>query len=33
VPAAIPLDMCYLEWQESLALLAHLVDPSIPDAA
>jgi len=31
LPAAIPADMCYLGWQESLAQLAHLVDPEIPD--
>lgn len=32
VPAAIPLEFCYAGWQESLALLAHLVEPEIPDA-
>lgn len=31
IPAAIPLEMCYLGWQESLAQLAHLVEPEIPD--
>ena len=31
VPEAIPVEMCYLGWQESLALLAHLVEPTIPD--
>ncbi len=31
VPAVIPLEMCYLGWQESLAQLAHLVEPEIPD--
>ena len=31
VPEAIPLDMCYLGWQESLAQLAKLVEPDIPD--
>lgn len=31
VPAAIPLEMCYLSWQESLAQLANLVEPEIPD--
>lgn len=31
VPEAIPLEMCYLGWQESLAALAHLVEPEIPD--
>ena len=31
VPEAIPLELCYLGWQESLAQLAHLVEPEIPD--
>ena len=31
VPAAIPPEFCYAGWQESLALLALLVDPEIPD--
>jgi uncharacterized protein YndB with AHSA1/START domain len=31
LPAAIPLEMCYLGWQESLAQLAKLVEPEIPD--
>lgn len=30
IPEAIPLEMCYLGWQESLAQLAHLVEPEIP---
>jgi uncharacterized protein YndB with AHSA1/START domain len=30
IPAMIPVEMCYLGWQESLALLAHLVEPAIP---
>lgn len=30
IPAAIPLEMCYLGWQESLVQLAHLVEPEIP---
>jgi len=30
VPEAIPLEMCYLGWQESLAQLAVLVEPEIP---
>jgi uncharacterized protein YndB with AHSA1/START domain len=30
VPEAIPLEMCYLGWQESLAQLARLVEPDIP---
>ena len=29
IPAAIPADMCYLGWQESLAQLANLVEPDI----
>jgi uncharacterized protein YndB with AHSA1/START domain len=33
IPAAIPVEFCYLGWQESLALLAHLVEPDIPDGA
>ena len=31
VPEAIPLEMCYLGWQESLAQLATLVEPEIPE--
>lgn len=31
VPAAIPPESCYLGWQESLAQLARLVEPEIPD--
>ena len=31
VPAVIPAEMCYLGWQESLAQLAQLVEPSIPN--
>ena len=31
VPAAIPAEACYLGWQESLMLLAKLVEPEIPD--
>lgn len=31
IPAAIPVEMCYLGWQESLGQLANLVEPSIPD--
>jgi uncharacterized protein YndB with AHSA1/START domain len=30
IPAIIPLEMCYLGWQESLAQLATLVEPQIP---
>lgn len=32
IPAAIPVEMCYLGWQESLDKLARLVEPEIPDA-
>ena len=31
LPEAIPLEMCYLGWQESLAQLAMLVEPDVPD--
>jgi uncharacterized protein YndB with AHSA1/START domain len=31
VPDAIPAEMCYLGWQESLQQLATLVEPDIPD--
>ena len=31
VPEAIPLEACYLGWQESLEYLAKLVTPEIPD--
>ena len=31
VPAVIPAEACYLGWQESLAQLAALVEPEIPD--
>jgi uncharacterized protein YndB with AHSA1/START domain len=30
IPDAIPVEMCYLGWQESLAQLAALVEPNIP---
>ena len=30
IPDAIPLEMCYLGWQESLTQLATLVEPEIP---
>jgi uncharacterized protein YndB with AHSA1/START domain len=30
IPEPIPLEMCYLGWQESLAQLACLVEPDIP---
>ncbi|MGY4515061.1 SRPBCC family protein [Lysobacter sp. HA18] len=32
LPAAIPVEFCYLGWQESLEQLAKLVEPNIPDA-
>jgi len=32
IPAAIPAEMCYLGWQESLEKLKKLVEPEIPDA-
>ncbi len=31
VPAVIPAEACYLGWQESLAQLATLVEPEIPN--
>lgn len=31
IPEVIPAEMCYLGWQESLAQLATLVEPAIPD--
>lgn len=31
VPAVIPAEACYLGWQESLTLLARLVEAEIPD--
>ena len=31
IPAVIPVEACYLGWQESLALLAQLVEAEIPD--
>lgn len=32
IPSAIPVEMCYLGWQESLEKLKKLVEPDIPDA-
>lgn len=32
IPEAIPTEMCYLGWQESLEKLKRLVEPNIPDA-
>ncbi|MBL8820245.1 MAG: SRPBCC family protein [Planctomyces sp.] len=31
IPSAIPVEFCYLGWQESLSLLANIVEPEIPD--
>jgi uncharacterized protein YndB with AHSA1/START domain len=31
IPDAIPTEMCYLGWQESLQLLAQLVQAEVPD--
>jgi uncharacterized protein YndB with AHSA1/START domain len=31
IPATIPTEACYLGWQESLALLAQLIEAEIPD--
>ena len=31
IPAVIPVEMCYLGWQECLEKLAKLVEPEIPD--
>jgi uncharacterized protein YndB with AHSA1/START domain len=31
LPEVIPVEMCYLGWQESLMQLAKLVEPEIPD--
>ena len=31
LPAVIPLEACYVGWQESLSMLAHLVEAEIPD--
>ena len=30
IPSAIPVEACYLGWQESLQLLTQLVEPEIP---
>ena len=30
IPEVIPVEMCYLGWQESIAQLANLVEPEIP---
>ena len=31
LPPQIPVEFCYLGWQESLNMLAHIVEPEIPD--
>src|SRR5438045_4985293 len=31
IPEMIPVEMCYLGWQESLEQLANLANPEIPD--
>jgi uncharacterized protein YndB with AHSA1/START domain len=31
LPDVIPVEFCYLGWQESLSLLANVVEPDIPD--
>jgi uncharacterized protein YndB with AHSA1/START domain len=31
IPDPIPAEACYMGWQESLALLAKVVEPEIPD--
>ncbi|MEO7675479.1 MAG: SRPBCC family protein [Verrucomicrobiota bacterium] len=31
IPAMIPVEACYMGWQESLTLLAQLVEAEIPD--
>ncbi|HKO54055.1 MAG TPA: SRPBCC family protein [Polyangiaceae bacterium] len=33
IPHIIPVEMCYLGWQESLGMLARIVEPEIPDGA
>jgi hypothetical protein len=32
ISSRVPVEMCYLGWQESLEKLAKLVEPEIPDA-
>jgi uncharacterized protein YndB with AHSA1/START domain len=32
IPSVIPVEMCYMGWQESLEKLKKLVEPNIPDA-
>jgi hypothetical protein len=31
IPEVIPVEACYLGWQESLTLLAKLVEAEVPD--
>jgi len=31
IPEGIPIEACYLGWQESLQLFGLLVNPTIPD--
>lgn len=31
IPDMIPVEMCYMGWQQSLMLLTQLVEPEIPD--
>ena len=33
IPDMIPLEFCYVGWQQSLEYLANLVEPNIPDQA
>jgi hypothetical protein len=33
LPTAMPVEMCYLGWQESLRQLADLVEAEMPDGA
>lgn len=33
IPAMLPVEFCYLGWQESLSLLGQIVEPEIPDGA
>ena len=33
LPVVIPVEFCYIGWQESLSMLAQLVEPEIPDGA
>ena len=33
IPSEIPVELCYLGWQESLEMLAKVVEPEIPDGS